>query len=147
MSVHVRRLAAAMLALVLLGLVGCSSSDDGGSDGSSGGGIAATVKDFEISLGADQAQAGSVEFDIHNDGPSTHEFVVFKTDLDGDELPVEGGEVNEDASELESMGEQEDIASGSDTTLSVDLQPGHYVIICNITGHYEAGMHTELTVS
>jgi uncharacterized cupredoxin-like copper-binding protein len=45
------------------------------------------------------------------------------------------------------MGEQEDIASGSDTTLSVDLQPGHYVIICNITGHYEAGMHTELTVS
>ncbi|MGV8964931.1 MAG: sulfocyanin-like copper-binding protein [Cellulomonas sp.] len=27
------------------------------------------------------------------------------------------------------------------------LAPGHYELICNLPGHYAAGMYTELTVS
>jgi uncharacterized cupredoxin-like copper-binding protein len=30
--------------------------------------------------------------------------------------------------------------------LTVDLDPGNYVVICNIPGHYAAGMHAELTI-
>ena len=38
------------------------------------------------------------------------------------------------------------IAAGRVTTLSADLQPGHYVIICNVAGHYQLGMRVALTV-
>jgi uncharacterized cupredoxin-like copper-binding protein len=32
-------------------------------------------------------------------------------------------------------------------SLDIDsLAPGHYVLICNIAGHYQLGMHTSLTV-
>jgi uncharacterized cupredoxin-like copper-binding protein len=32
-------------------------------------------------------------------------------------------------------------------TLDVTLQPGQYVIICNLPGHVAMGMVTELTVT
>ena len=28
----------------------------------------------------------------------------------------------------------------------VTLAPGHYVVICNLPGHYASGMHADLTV-
>jgi uncharacterized cupredoxin-like copper-binding protein len=114
---------------------------------SGSGGVDATVKDFDISLDETDVPAGEVTFDIHNDGPSTHEFVVVKTDADPAGLPLNeaGDEVDEE--QLDAVGEQEDIEAGSDTTLSLNLEPGSYVVICNITGHYEQGMHAAFTVS
>jgi uncharacterized cupredoxin-like copper-binding protein len=41
----------------------------------------------------------------------------------------------------------EDITAGSTRDLTVDLQPGRYVLVCNIPGHYKLGMHTALTAS
>ena len=32
-------------------------------------------------------------------------------------------------------------------TLTLSLPPGQYALICNIPGHYMAGMHAALTVS
>lgn len=109
--------------------------------------VGATVKDFAISLDASKVAAGDVTFDVHNDGPSTHEFVVIKTDLAPDALPLnaEGDGVDED--QVEPVGEAEDIAAGTDASFTATLDPGSYVVICNITSHYEAGMHTALTVS
>jgi len=75
--------------------------------------------------------------------------VVFQTDLAEDQLPVkdDGNEVDEEGEGLTAVDEQEDIAANSSATLTVDLQPGTYVVICNLPGHYKLGMHATLTVS
>jgi uncharacterized cupredoxin-like copper-binding protein len=111
--------------------------------------IGVTEKDFSIKLDNATTSGGKVDFKIHNDGPSTHEFVVFKTDLAEDKLPMDkdGTKVNEDDPSLNHIDEKEDIAQGADVSLDIDnLAPGHYVLICNIAGHYQLGMHTSLTV-
>lgn len=60
-------------------------------------------------------------------------------------IPDARGARNEDAYTL--VDEVEDIPGGETATLNVTLDPGHYVIICNIKGHYRMGMESELTVS
>ena len=124
-----------------------SSTSAAGTTTSSAGGssIAATEKDFEISLDPSTASAGEVTFDISNEGPSTHEFVIVQSDLAEDKLPVKDGIVSEDAVTV--VDEAEDIAPSTTTDLSVDLDAGTYIIICNVVGHYQQGMHTTLTVS
>ncbi len=147
------RLAMAVLALFLaVTTVGCGSSSKPSSVGSASesgewGPVAITEKDFGIAASTAQAPAGEVTFSIHNDGPSVHEFVVIKTDLDDGKLPLvaDGSEVDED--QLEGVGEQEDIQPGAKATLSLNLEPGQYVLICNIPGHYSKGMHSSFTVS
>jgi uncharacterized cupredoxin-like copper-binding protein len=134
----------------------CSSNDDtssGSSSGSSTGdsaasGVGATEKDFSIALDPSTASAGSVTFNIDNQGPATHEFVVFKTDLAPDALPTASdGTVDEEGKGVQHIDEVEDIAAGSTETLTTDLKPGSYVVICNLPGHYQQGMHAPLTVS
>ena len=125
------------------------------SSGASTGPIAATVKEWQISLSSTTIAAGAVTFNIKNEGDKEHEFVVRKTDLTSDKLPLNAdGEVSEDAPELTEVGdpsEVAEIASGSsDRTLTVTLQPGHYVIFCNLHVedllHYQKGMHVDVTV-
>jgi uncharacterized cupredoxin-like copper-binding protein len=138
------------LALVSIAtlLVACSS-------GPAKGPIAATVKEWQISLSATTVAAGAITFNITNAGDKEHEFVVRKTTLAADKLPLNtDGEVSEDAPELTEVGdpsEVAEIASGSkDRTLTVTLQPGHYVIFCNLHVedllHYQKGMHVDVTV-
>jgi|GEM_PF-6117875 len=65
------------------------------------------------------------------------------------------GEVIEDDPSLTPVGDPSEIgkiASGSsDRTITVTLQPGHYVIFCNLhVGdllHYQKGMHVDFTVT
>ncbi|HEV8563541.1 MAG TPA: hypothetical protein VGR41_01345 [Actinomycetota bacterium] len=132
----------ALVAAVALFAVSCS---DSGQDANAGPGIGATLKDFSISLETENVTAGSTTFDIVNDGPSTHELEVFRTDLAHDALPVEGSTVADD--QLEIIDEVEDIAPGTSTPLTVELPRGRYVVICNIADHYEAGMHAGITVT
>lgn len=110
--------------------------------------VAVTVKDFSIAMERSTVGSGFVTFVITNEGPSTHEFVLFLTDMAADKLPLENGEVNEESSDLELEGEAEGIVPGPTTSiLRPNLPPGHYAVICNVPGHYLAGMHTELTVT
>jgi len=106
--------------------------------------INATLADFKMDLGGAIAKAGDVTFSVENKGANKHEFVIVQTDDAPDALPVEDGEVEEDS--LTVADEQEDIAPGTTATLTTDLEAGSYVIICNVEGHYEAGMHTAFTV-
>jgi uncharacterized cupredoxin-like copper-binding protein len=137
-------LAAAAVTLVL-GLSSC---------GGGGKGVDATLSNFKIDLDKASASSGEVTFNIKNDGPSVHEFVVLKTDLAPDQLPTtqENGATiaDEEAPGIEPVDEVEDIESGASADLKVDLQPGSYVLICNIStdgGHYVQGMRTAFTVS
>lgn len=111
-----------------------------------------TLKEWEIILGAETAPAGQVYFRVKNEGPEhPHEFVVVRTDLAPDALPVEDGRVPED--EVDLLDEIEPFA-GSTGSLTLDLEPGKYVLICNIAetedgktqSHYELGMRTAFVV-
>jgi uncharacterized cupredoxin-like copper-binding protein len=149
------RLSIAPLAAVLaFGTAGCGG-DAGEGDGDEGGGgatVRAVEKDFSISLSPGSTAAGGVTFDIRNDGPSEHEFVVFRSDLSPNQLPTTKDDndvtiVDEEGEGLEPVDEQEDIAAGDTATLTVDLQPGNYVVVCNLPAHYQQGMHAQFTVT
>ena len=112
------------------------------------GGVGATLADYSITLDESTASAGDVTFDVTNEAEQLHEFVVFKTDLAADALPVDAdGNVDEAGEGVELMDEIEDIAPGDTPSLTVPLDAANYVIICNIPEHYAQGMHTTFVVS
>lgn len=125
--------------------------DGGGSEvAGRGGTVAATLRDFTIALGPASAAPGSVTFEIRNDGPSAHQFWVYRTELPPGSLPVDLGlgRVNE-------FGEGyvakafffEDIPPGGSKTLEIDVEAGRYEVMCNIPAHYGRGMFATLTVA
>jgi uncharacterized cupredoxin-like copper-binding protein len=145
----VRRILALVATASLL--VGCSGAGSAPATGP----FAATLKEWQISLSATTLAAGAITFNITNNGDKEHEFVVRKTDLTSDKLPLNAdGEVSEDATELTEVGDPSELAEiksgSSNNTLTVTLQPGHYVIFCNLhVGellHYQKGMHIDITV-
>ena len=139
-----RRMVLGVAMAGVLAMVGTSCSGDKGK-------VGVTEKDFAIALDESSVAAGSVTFEVKNDGPSTHEFVVFQTDLAPDALPTkdENGVqiVDEEGEGITAVDEIEDIENGTTHTLKVDLAAGKYVLICNLPAHYQSGMHTALTVT
>ncbi len=145
------------LALIAVAAVLVSCSTPGASTGATGP-ISATLKEWQISLSSTNIKAGAITFNVTNNGDKEHEFVIRKTDVQSDKLPLNpdgSGEVSEDAPELTEVGDPSELAeikSGStDRTITVTLQPGHYVIFCNLhvedLVHYEKGMHVDFTVN
>jgi uncharacterized cupredoxin-like copper-binding protein len=146
-----RRRAAIFVATVAaLALVsaGCSGDEETTVD--------VTVQEFAVIPAESSAPAGDVTFDVMNEGPDdVHEFVVFKTDLAPDALPTAAdGSVDEEGEGVELIDEIEDIAVGDTPTLTVTLDAGSYVFICNIVeeeggetiAHYQQGMRVAFTV-
>jgi len=129
--------------LAMLGMVALVSACSGTSSGPASD-IKGTLADFSIDIGGATGKAGDITFTVTNNGANVHEFVIVKTDLKADSLPVSGDTVDESA--FEPVDEIEDIESGSTQTLKVNLPAGHYVILCNIEEHYSKGMHQDLTV-
>lgn len=93
-------------------------------------------------------------FEATNEGPDDeHEFVVFRTDLSLTELPTdENGAVVETGEGIELKGEIEDILVGETKNVTLELEAGNYVFVCNIwdeseqEAHYQEGMRTSFTV-
>ena len=96
---------------------------------SGGGGASSSLNISETEYKLDPADptagAGSVTFNVSNDGGVTHA------------LEVEGNGVEE---------ETDDISAGQSAKLTVDLQPGTYEIYCPIDDHKGLGMEGTLTV-
>jgi uncharacterized cupredoxin-like copper-binding protein len=120
----------------------------GGAGNAGPGAITATESDFKIDVSASSAAPGPVTFHVTNSGAQIHEFVIIKTDLAQDALPTDdsGNEVKEDGAGLTVVDEVEDLAPGASEDLTATLDAGNYVLICNVAGHYQLGMHTAFTV-
>jgi uncharacterized cupredoxin-like copper-binding protein len=140
-QLHRRRsaLVAALLAPFLL--VACRSETPQGTP------VDVTLKNFDITPDAREVTAGDVVLRVHNDAPMTHEFIVVRTDLPADRLPIgrDGLSVNEDW--LSAIGELDEVPAASDGSLALSLLPGNYVFFCNLEGHYLGGMHGVLEVT
>lgn len=111
--------------------------------------VAVHVSDFKLTTKSLTVPSGYVTFRVRSTGPSTHEFVVDRTDVPADALPLDpnGLTVNEDSKKLHAVGELGEVRLNSTRDLTLDLKPGHYVMYCNLEGHYRGGMYAMLEVT
>lgn len=110
--------------------------------------INVTAKEMVLQLSSATAPAGWVEFVVKNEGQKPHEFVVLKNEYTAKKLPLKGGNLAEDVKGLKNVGEinESKLTSGATQTLQLNLTPGRYLLVCNLPGHFQAGMKTEFTV-
>ena len=146
----------ALALIAISGLVAACSAPAG----SGGTTVTATLKEWEIKLSSTDFKAGAVTLNFTNNGDKEHEFLVRKTDLKADALPlVTSGEdkdrVDEESSQLTEVGNPSEIAvippGTTGLSLRLTLKPGHYVVFCNLhvedLFHYKKGMHADFTVT
>jgi uncharacterized cupredoxin-like copper-binding protein len=144
MSIGLKMGAAVLSVAGLLALAGCGDDGDDtsasststeestqaattGGGGGEGESVSVSLKDFSIDPADPTVEAGTVTFDVSNDGQVDHT------------LEVEGPN-GED--ELEPV-----LAPGDSGTLEVDLsKPGTYEWYCPIGTHADQGMEGEITV-
>jgi len=98
---------------------------------------------------------GTVSFLVTNDGSIDHEMVVLpRADsqtagtrpIGSDAKVDETGSLGE-ASKTGGAGTGEGIVPDASGWMTITLAPGQYELVCNLSGHYTAGMHTQLTVT
>ena len=108
-------------------------------DGEGGGAMSLTVDQPTV-------KAGDVVFQVHNDAMTEeHEMVLVKLKSADQKVAVLQGKHRVDERQLKSLGEVSELKPGADGSLKAKLAPGSYMLLCNIKGHYEAGMHATLT--
>lgn len=106
---------------------------------------------YKIDMSKTEANAGDIVFHVHNDATDlVHEFVIFRTDLAPDAMPLNSeGAVDEEGPGVTHVDEVE-VEAGQAADLAVNLTPGNYVMVCNINDndemHYAHGMYQAFTV-
>jgi uncharacterized cupredoxin-like copper-binding protein len=124
--------------------------------------VQVNLVDFEIDREPASVPAGEVTFEVTNDGYATdaegnpipsisggqHNFEVLRTDLPAGDLPVSdlNFAVEVEAPGIESSGSVLPLPDGASESLTVTLESGTYVLICNLTSHYQRGMWAKLSV-
>jgi len=117
------------------------------------GGAARTTM-MQVLVTPSTAPAGTVSLRVTNTGVMTHELVVLPLpdgQAVGDRAVGTDGRVDETGSLGEvsrtcGAGSGDGLASGSAGWTSLQLTAGRYELVCNLTGHYAAGMFALLTV-
>jgi len=111
--------------------------------------IAVTEKDFSIQATPATVKGGLVDFTVSNAGPSAHEFLIFRADQAPDALPTgSDGRVDESSDQITKVLDSGDnIAPNGSKVFHAALTPGKYAMVCNLPGHYRAGMHEAFTVN
>jgi uncharacterized cupredoxin-like copper-binding protein len=155
---HFGRWAVVVPASVLLIAAACSGSSSTttsttSSSGPAAGGhdVAVTLNQGVVTPSATTIASGLVTFTVKNDGTIPHEFVVLQTDTPAGDFPIKSFEgvperFNEDTAGT-NVGETGDMDAGTTKSLTIDLAPGHYAVVCNLPGHYGQGMHADFTVT
>jgi uncharacterized cupredoxin-like copper-binding protein len=107
-----------------------------------------TVKASEVEWGIKTSKktshAGKISFAVRNAGKLTHQFIVLRTNLPANKLPLHGTTVN-----LKKAGKvlgKINLAPGKNGHISLTLKTGHYVLLCNLPAHYQSGQHAAFQV-
>ncbi len=140
----------ALLVLAVGLIAACGGDDDGDSAPTEDAAqedaattISVALEDFTLTPDAATASHGEITFAAQNLGSTPHELLVVRTDLAPDALPA-NGEVDE--TDLEIVVRLSDIEAGMSVAGVVELEPGDYVLLCNVPGHYTLGMNAAFTL-
>jgi len=114
----------------------------------SAGDIGVSETDYRIAM-ATSLHAGQHGIALTNNVKEGHELLLFRTDLPANALPVDAnGDVDVESPLLHIAVDSGDgLEPGGAQSLAVKLEPGHYVAVCNLPGHYRLGMKLDLTVN
>ena len=138
MPTRMRHLATIAMSAALL--TGCAPATH------PGGTVNATLTGMRIVLDRGSVPAGPVTFVVTNTDRIEHGLVVLKTDVAQDRIAAdrdEPGKMRED----DAVGKTGHLAAAMSKTFVLTLPAGHYVLMCNELGHYDAGMHLAFTVN
>jgi uncharacterized cupredoxin-like copper-binding protein len=105
--------------------------------------VKVSLKEFKVNAVPTSVKAGPVTFSVKNVGQLGHELVVVKTNVAPAKLPVKNGK----ASEKGAIGEVSELKPGKSGKVTLKLTKGKYVLLCNVSGHYQAGQYAGFTVS
>src|SRR4051812_32687150 len=139
-----------VLLAALVPLAGCGGGNDKpstaaapatGQPTAASGPLNVKLDEWHVAPSAQTIRRGEVKVSAANDGKTTHEMVVLRTDK-----PAASLGKGKRVSEAGSVGEISDLKAGASASKTFDLSPGHYVLLCNLPGHYSAGMRADLTV-
>lgn len=146
-----------LLTAILMLLSACANLNP---NGGASHHLTLTFRDWAIDKDRDEIHAGAVTFLLRNQSERTHEFVMIRIASKSQMPPhIEtqnpGEPLDEDQfSEEQIVTELEHLPPGAEVTHEVTLDPGLYLIFCNVVestpdglvSHYGMGMRTELTV-
>ena len=113
-------------------------------DAAPGATIRVVAHDFRLTPTVITAGAGPRAIELLNEGSIEHELIIIRTDTPFDQLVVGA---NHRVDEEASIGEVAEIPPSTRATETFELEPGNYVYICNIAGHYAKGMRGSLVVN
>jgi uncharacterized cupredoxin-like copper-binding protein len=128
----------------LVAMIALAAGCGGGDGGGGGGTVVVTMgqpSEYAMTPEPTEISAGTVAFEVKNEGTLVHEMVVIKTDKGAANLGVDG-----EADESGTVGEVADLPVGESKTLELDLEAGEYALVCNVPGHYENHMYVDFTV-
>jgi hypothetical protein len=114
--------------------------------------LGVTLKEYEITMDKTSGPAGVFTFAIKNEGPAeSHVFMIVKTDLAPDALPVTSSGQFAPNSDAVILANTPGIGANASDSFGQRLEAGKYVFICNNSdangqGHYSKGMHAGFTV-
>jgi uncharacterized cupredoxin-like copper-binding protein len=103
-----------------------------------------------MSIRTDQpsVKAGEVHFDVANWSRSfVHEMLVVAVDNPSAAIPYNYAEPRIAEDQVKVLGEIADLRPNASSTMDLNLMPGWYLLICNVAGHYAAGMVTQFHVA
>jgi nitrite reductase (NO-forming) len=99
------------------------------------GAVQVTMGDMWIKSSTASVKAGKVTFQVKNAGPSMHGLGIVKAPA-----KIVNGEP------VDMLAQGKHLMGGESGTITANLKPGSYELVCHMPGHYAAGQHIPFTV-
>lgn len=98
------------------------------------------LDDYAVSIAPLSVAAGGVTVSVSNGDAAPHDIVLVATDLPADRLPTRGIRVDETSPDLRILARTPTLAPGGRSTISAELRPGRYLLLCTVPHHYVRNM-------
>jgi uncharacterized cupredoxin-like copper-binding protein len=97
-----------------------------------------TLGDMWVKSDKVSVKAGKVTFSVKNTGATMHGLAIVEAPA-----KVSGGMLDHGSF----LAKGKDLQGGESETLTADLKPGKYELVCHVPGHYAAGQKLAFTVT